>query len=572
MSRIRRMVSVAITLCILVSLFPMSALAGVDRKKSPTAKLSKGDTIRPGIACDITVSCSKPGFVTARILDAEDNQIIVICEDKELPSGKSVLTWNGCDENGNQVEKGKYKIAMTMTDEWGNVSKKESTGNITVGDKRPEINNLKADLSAGKWVISGTGSIAGNIVIDLHMAIDLENKLYNVVTGYSNREMRISEPDGSFSFSWNGKMLEVDGKEKFYYDLDPGYYALRVYLDDKKSVRSLFNYIYVTVADDKRLTPYITGEEAEGVVAKLAGEEEKPVEQAAATATTSGTGTDASKTGTTATAPTAAAERTPNAVGTEGFQIGAGPSDVATQSEDNYWNLPANATDEQLWAALIKPMTTVDIDETQSASLLETPEPDGKIIGKVNGLTHAVNVISAGDTWSLVESYRIEDGAFMRGYIRNSRLRTVEVDQEYGLVLDKATQTLSVFKEGVRIGSVLVSTGLATKDNPNRETPAGEFFLATRMGKKKMAMGYILYSTRISGNYWIHEIPSTKEAGTDFSSMQGKLGQKNTWGTIVVAHESSSDGAINMQWIWDTLNKRTKILILDDKDRSVIPF
>ena len=86
-------------------------------------------------------------------------------------------------------------------------------------------------------------------------------------------------------------------------------------------------------------------------------------------------------------------------------------------------------------------------------------------------------------------------------------------------------------------------------------------------------MGFCEYTTRISGDVWLHEIPSTRRKGSDFSLMSEGLGEKATRGTIAVAHESSADGAINMEWIWENLNrKRVKVLIFDDKDRDVVPY
>ena len=39
------------------------------------------------------------------------------------------------------------------------------------------------------------------------------------------------------------------------------------------------------------------------------------------------------------------------------------------------------------------------------------------------------------------------------------------------------------------------------------------------------------------------------------------------------AHDASTDGGINAEWIWNmtTDNKKVKVLILDDKDRSMVP-
>ena len=261
-------------------------------------------------------------------------------------------------------------------------------------------------------------------------------------------------------------------------------------------------------------------------------------------------------------------------VGAEGLQIGVGVTDVAEQTDAGYWSLTAESSDADIWAALTRTMTSVNVDEKESAYIYDSKADGRKQIGTLSGLSQGVNVISSDGTWALVEAYRNEDGAFVRGYMRANRLREIEPNTTYGLVIDKKTQTLIVFRNGERVGSCPVTTGLPTADYLHRETPAGEFITVTRRGTVEYAnSGYCVYTVRINGNYHLCEIPTTKKGGSDYSLLENSLGTKASRGNICIAHEASSDGGINAQWIWNMTdsNKRVKVLIFDDKERSEVP-
>ena len=260
-------------------------------------------------------------------------------------------------------------------------------------------------------------------------------------------------------------------------------------------------------------------------------------------------------------------------LGEQGYEIGVGVSDTVDQADAGYWGLTANASDADIWAALTRTMVSVNVGESESAYIYNSTD-NGKKIGSVSGLSQGLNLIEdLDDGWSVVEAYRNEDGAFVRGYIRTNKLRTVEPSNMYGLVIDKAAQTLTVYKNGERIGSCAVSTGLPTVKYLHRETPAGEFITVTRRGTLEKSGGYSKYTVRISGNYHLCEIPTTKKNGKDYSLMADKLGQKASRGNICLAHDESADGGINAEWIWDLTdsNKKIKVLVFDDKDRSSIP-
>jgi len=262
-------------------------------------------------------------------------------------------------------------------------------------------------------------------------------------------------------------------------------------------------------------------------------------------------------------------------MGDEGLQIGVGVTDTAQQNDAGYWNLTADSSDAEIWAALTREMVSVDVDEQESAYIYNSVKENRKKLGTVSGLSQGVNLIAERDDgWSLVEAFRKEDGAFVRGYIRSNKLRTVEPNGTYGLVIDKSTQTLIVYKDGVRLGSCQVSTGLPTPKYLHRETPAGEYIIVTRRGTTEYyGQGYSKYTMRISGTYYLSEIPTTRKNGSDFSMLSSSLGQKATRGNICIAHDPSFDGGINAEWIWNMsdANRKAKILIFDDKPRSSVP-
>ena len=307
-------------------------------------------------------------------------------------------------------------------------------------------------------------------------------------------------------------------------------------------------------------------------------EDTKTTGKTTASSTSSKTSTSSSKTST-SSSKTASASVTyePGTcyLGDEGYEIGVGPGDVVEQKSTSFWTLDASASDADIWAAIISPMTSVDVGENESAYIYDSVSEKRKRLGTVSGLSHGLNVIEKrSDGWSLVETYRDEDGAFVRGYIRTKTLRTVEPNTTYGIVVDKSSQTLTVFKDGERIGSCDVTTGLPTVKYLQRETPAGEYITVTRRGTYEYpGSGYTEYTIRINGNYYLCELPTTKKKGTNYSILEDSLGQKGSRGSICLQYEPSSDGGINAEWIWDMTdaNKKVRVLIFDDKERTDVP-
>ena len=303
---------------------------------------------------------------------------------------------------------------------------------------------------------------------------------------------------------------------------------------------------------------------------------------ASAVATGSAGTTGASSSKTAAPKPTATPKPTDivtyaagkTTVGAEGYEIGVGVSDAAKTAK-GYWALTSESTDAEIWASMQEKMTAVNVGENENAYIYDSVEEGRKRLGTVSGTSQGLNVITEVGKWSLVEAFRVEDGAFVRGYIRTDKLRTVEPNATYGFVIDKKAQQLIVYKDGARIGSTPVSTGLPTVKYLHRETPAGEYITVTRRGTVEYygTGAFSKYTVRVGGSYHLSEIPTTKKNGSDYSLLEGSLGSKATRGNVVIARTASTDGGINAEWIWNLTNenKRIKVLILDDKDRSSVP-
>ena len=140
--------------------------------------------------------------------------------------------------------------------------------------------------------------------------------------------------------------------------------------------------------------------------------------------------------------------------GDEGLLIGVGVSDTAVQEDAGYWSLTADATDEQIWAAITRKLVGVDVGESESAYIYDSVADSRKRLGTVSGISQGLNVITERpDGWALVEAFRNEDGAFVRGYIRANKLRTAEPNTTYGLVIDKARPVGWAHVEGLRVGA-----------------------------------------------------------------------------------------------------------------------
>ena len=244
------------------------------------------------------------------------------------------------------------------------------------------------------------------------------------------------------------------------------------------------------------------------------------------------------------------------------------------EHENCFWQMTYDITDEAaVWAVLTAPMTVLDVKQKEYVYPLDAPDGKkqsyGTRSGYIYGQSAGVHVLETLDNgWSLIEAYDEYD-TLIRGYVKSSLLITKVPDQEYGMVIDKLTQRLYIFKDGHLFTTLLCSTGLVNKTQPFNETASGEFMLVSPTGGFWSGNMFCDMAIRFNGGDLIHEVPclvSSDGSTKDYSPFESKLGSKASHGCVRIQRKQNEDG-INMKWIWQNRKMGIKVLVWDDTNR-----
>jgi len=266
------------------------------------------------------------------------------------------------------------------------------------------------------------------------------------------------------------------------------------------------------------------------------------------------------------------------------------PSDFSPYQCDHencFYHLEMGTTDEEaIWKVLTAPVTVLDGKQREQVRVLA--KPDDKCtdyVGVVTCASQAVHILDQQGDWTFIEAYSsAEEGSAVKvfaeqfqGWVKTKRLKEVEVDQHYGLLIDKLQQRLYVYKDGHLFATLLCSTGFA-KDKYHlfHETPAGEFLMVSWVGGFQAETLWCAYGIRINSGILVHEVPSrqeTRKDGTTYTSYarcERYLGEKASHGCIRVQRELTPEG-VNAKWLWDNLSRKplTKVVIWDDLNREL---
>lgn len=257
-------------------------------------------------------------------------------------------------------------------------------------------------------------------------------------------------------------------------------------------------------------------------------------------------------------------------------------SQTPSNGELNYWTLPMDITNEAaIWEVMMQPITVLDGNEKLAYKLRARPENDAEAVGEVTYWSQGVRVLETLDNgWSLVESYSSSFkgskvsvwGEMVQGYVKTNLLKTKNPSQKYGIVIDKLTQRMYIFKEGKLFSELLVSTGLVSDpDKLYTETQAGDYLLVSKVGKFMSDNLHCEMAIRFNNGNLIHQVPYTLRADGSkyFDKTEPKLGTKASHGCIRVQRKKNPQG-VNMTWLWNNLDMNTRVLIWEDyKGRQV---
>ena len=250
----------------------------------------------------------------------------------------------------------------------------------------------------------------------------------------------------------------------------------------------------------------------------------------------------------------------------------------------NAWTVPMDITDEEaVWQALMAPVTVLD-DGKEKAQVRQTvirkePDRDSEGVGTVTLASQGVHVLERGETWSKIECYSssFHDSAVLnwnvlvQGYVETRLLKEITPDPEMGLVVDKLTQRLYVFREGKLFSTLLASTGLANAKQPFNETRSGEFLLISRVGGFYSDNMFCPRAMRFNDGDLLHEIPYVERDGKIiYSTTEPYLGARASHGCIRVQRKTNQDG-VNHAWVYNHYRENTKVLIWEDWQGRQIP-
>ena len=248
----------------------------------------------------------------------------------------------------------------------------------------------------------------------------------------------------------------------------------------------------------------------------------------------------------------------------------------------NGWTVPMDITDEEaVWQALTAPITVVDdrksSDQRRQMIVRAEPSNNSKGVGVVTMISQGVHVLERGEEWSLIECYSssfhnsaiLNWNALIQGYVPTRTLKEITPNQKMGIVIDKLTQRLYIFRNGGLYSTLLVSTGKVNSRQPYNETRSGEYLLVSKVGGFSSDNFYCPLAIRFNAGDMLHEVPYIQRS-KDYSVTEPKLGSKASHGCIRVQRKANPEG-VNMQWIWSHYELNTKILIWEDWQGRQIP-
>ena len=251
----------------------------------------------------------------------------------------------------------------------------------------------------------------------------------------------------------------------------------------------------------------------------------------------------------------------------------------------NGWTVPMDITDEEaVWQALTAPMTVLDDgkDRAQVRQVVVRKEPDADSdgIGTVTLASQGVRVLKKGEEWTKIECYSssfhdspiLNWNVLVQGYVETKLLKTVRPNQTMGLVVDKLTQRLYIFRDGKLFSTLLVSTGLANEKQPYNETRSGEYLIVSRVGGFYSDNMFCPRALRFNDGDLLHEVPYVERNGNKiYSVSEPYLGSKASHGCVRVQRKANPE-KVNQEWLFTNCPINTKILIWEDWQGRQIPI
>ena len=233
-------------------------------------------------------------------------------------------------------------------------------------------------------------------------------------------------------------------------------------------------------------------------------------------------------------------------------------------------------SDQEIWALLMQPSVIVRGATNEEISVLAEPKVRTPTIGVIHAQSQALEIREIftdenGREWARIHAYSQWDGSELDGYLPTESMEVRLPDRQYGLVLNKRKQTLSVYENGTCLGTIPVSTGLSAAGTSRRETVCGAFFLAERTTYTSLGEERFDYAIRYDGFRVLTQTGYIRKNGVVSVVGEKNLGKPATRGSVSMS--AAGDLPVNAWWVYTHLPRNTKILVVGDsvtKEEEVI--
>lgn len=493
------------------------------------------ETVRPGKGVTLAYEAPEAGEACIQLVDDTGNTVLMIDPDRASTAGTNELIWNGTYE-GVPAPEGTFHLTVRLGEETSSVP-------IHIGPYAPYMNHLRLE----------NGDVTPKTPLRVTFTASQRGALNWSVC---DSAMKIAYPldgiaveAGPCELTWDGTLS--DGST-----LPDGAYIFTLLLIDETGFESNEERLPVTVAGFAQSPPM----EMPAPTATPA-----PTDTPQPTATDTPTPMDTPQ-------PTAARSFTPSYRSTD-------TSDTSL----NYWTLPMDITDEAaVWEVLMQPITVVDGHQQAFIYVRSEPSDDAEAVGEITCASQGVHVLETLDNgWSRIEAYsssfadsKVKAYAkFISGYVPTKKLKQITPSQEYGLVVDKLTQRLYLFKEGKLYSTMLCSTGLVNKDQPWNETMSGEYLIVSASGGFMSGNMHCAMGMRFNDGDKMHEVPYilNRDGSKNYGYTEPDLGKRASHGCLRVQRKRTPEG-VNMAWLWNNRAKNVKLLIWEDWPGRQIPI
>ena len=220
----------------------------------------------------------------------------------------------------------------------------------------------------------------------------------------------------------------------------------------------------------------------------------------------------------------------------------------------------------EIWDIMMRPSVVLDIDFFDHQAVFAEPDKGSASLGTLHGQTQCLKVIRIEGEWALVGAWNHEEADYVEGWVPSEKLKMVSPQTEYGILIDKQDQTLTVFREGKIIDRLFVSTGRAEEKKLYQETSAGCFLTGYHRVNFSMNGRKYDYVIQYDGGNLLHQTPyewgSQKK---DFTYGRGYLGAKASHACVRIQPDPG-EGGTNAYWLWTHIPYHTRVIVLDDPE------